>query len=144
MAEYDPGTCMEKLYLSDPLQDPLMRRIVKAIGLPAASNGLDAGCGVGLQIPPLAEAVGPGGHVTGLDILPVFINEAGRHLGKWGIAEQVSLVVGDIYALPFEDHQFDWKLYQRITDPTSADFILDQPDYYGFYTYTLFQAKAPG
>jgi ubiquinone/menaquinone biosynthesis C-methylase UbiE len=272
MAEYDPGTYMEKLYLSDPLQDPLMRRVVKAIGLPAASNGLDAGCGVGLQIPPLAEAVGPGGHVTGLDILPEFIKEAGRNLGNWGIAERVSLVVGDIYALPFEDHQFDWiwsascacysmgrplqllegfrrilkpggslliviwsgqqllpgyprleatlnattpgiapfttgdrpenhflrlagwmrkagfreakaqpfteglcapfdetvrsalltliemrwleaekelsradlQLYQRITDPASADFILDQPDYYGFYTYTLFQAKAPG
>ena len=76
-----PGTYMEKLYLSDPLQYPLMRRVVKAIGLPAASNGLDAGCGVGLQIPPLAEAVGPGGHVTGLDILPEFINEAGRNLG---------------------------------------------------------------
>jgi demethylmenaquinone methyltransferase/2-methoxy-6-polyprenyl-1,4-benzoquinol methylase len=35
------------------------------------------------------------------------------------------------------------RLYGRITDPASPDFILDQPEYYGFYTYTLFRARAP-
>lgn len=37
----------------------------------------------------------------------------------------------------------DRRLYQRITDPSSPEFILDQPDYYAFYTYSLFQAKVP-
>jgi ubiquinone/menaquinone biosynthesis C-methylase UbiE len=272
MPEYDPAAYMEKLYLSDPLQDPLMRRVVRAIGLPEGSRGLDAGCGVGLQIPPLAEAVGPKGHVTGLDIRPEFVDAAKKNIATWGLEARVSLVQGDIYSLPFKDRQFDWiwsascacyamgrplqllegfrrvlepggllliviwsgqqllpgyprleaflnatapgiapftagdppdrhflrlagwmrkagfteaaaqpftegvctpfdepirsalltlirmrwleaekelsradrRLYQSITDPSSPDFILDRPDYYGFYTYTLFRAKAPG
>ena len=272
MPEYDPAAYMEQLYLSDPLQDPLMRRVIKTIGLPGGSRGLDAGCGVGLQIPPLAEAVGPRGQVTGLDILPEFVEEAKNKIAEWGLEDRVSLVQGDIYDLPFEEQRFDWiwsascacyamarplqllhglrrilkpggllmiviwsgqqllpgyprleailnatapgiapftagyspehhflrlagwmrkagfaeaaarpftegvcapfeepirkallalirmrwleaekelsradrRLYRRITDPSSPDFILNQPDYYGFYTYSLFQAKAPG
>ena len=272
MSESDPAAYMKKLYQSDPLQDPIMRRIVRAIGLPEGSRGLDAGCGVGLQIPPLAEAVGPRGHITGLDILSEFVEEAGRNVAKWGLQKRVSLVQGDTHALPFREGQFDWiwsascacyamreplqliegfrrilkpggllliviwsgqqllpgyprleanlnatapgmapftsgdnpehhflrlpgwmrqagfleataqpfsegvcapfgepvrsallsliqmrwlaaekeisradrRLYQSITDPSSPDFILDRPDYYGFYTYTLFRAKAPG
>ena len=271
MPEYDPAAYMEKLYLSDPLQDPLMRRVVRAIGLPAGSRGLDAGCGVGLQIPPLAESVGPRGHVTGLDILPEFVAEAKSNIAGWGLEERVSIVQGDIYDPPFKEREFDWiwsascacyamtrplpllhgfrrilkpggllliviwsgqqllpgyprleailnattpgiapfktgdrpehhflrlagwmrkagfgeaaaqpftegicapfdrlirdalltliemrwpeaekelspadrRQYRSITDPASPDFILDQPDYYGFYTYTLFSAQAP-
>jgi demethylmenaquinone methyltransferase/2-methoxy-6-polyprenyl-1,4-benzoquinol methylase len=108
MAEYNPDAYMEKLYLSDPLQNPLMSRVVRWIGLPPGSRGLDAGCGVGLQIPLLAEAVGATGHVTGLDILPEFLQEADRNMGKWGLCQRVSLVEGDIYDLPFEEQQFDW------------------------------------
>jgi demethylmenaquinone methyltransferase/2-methoxy-6-polyprenyl-1,4-benzoquinol methylase len=262
---------MEELYITDPLQDPLIRRVVKTMGLPRGSRGLDAGCGVGLQIPPLVEAVGPKGRVTGLDILPEFIQEAGKNLRKWALEEQVSLIQGDIYDLPFSDREFDWiwssscacyamrrplellegfrrvlapggllrilnwsgqqllpgyprleallnatapglapfrkdgtpehhflrlpcwlrkagflkvtarpftqgacapldepmrkallsliemrwrgaekelsgsdrRLYLRITDPACPDFVLDLPDYYGFYTCTLFAAEAP-
>jgi SAM-dependent methyltransferase len=272
MSEYDPAAYMEKLYQSDPLQDPLMRRIVRSIGLPEGSRGLDAGCGVGLQIPPLAEAVGSQGHVTGLDILPQFVQEANRNITKWKLENRVSLVQGDVYELPFREKEFDWiwsascacyamsrplellegllriikpggllaiviwsgqqllpgyprleatlnattpgiapftagdppkhhflrlagwmstagfleaaarpfsagvsapfdeptrnallslirmrwlgaekelsradrRLFQRIIDPSSPEFILDQPEYYGFYTYTLFRGKAPG
>ncbi len=269
--DYDAKAYMEKFYLSDPLQDPLIRRVVQAIDLPEGSRGLDAGCGVGLQIPPLAQAVGAGGHITGLDIRPEFLEEAGRNIVTWELEERVSLVQGDIYDLPFRDQEFDWAwsascacysmgrplpllqgfrrilkpggllliliwsaqqllpgyprleavlnattpgiapftakarpehhflrlvgwmrkagfveatarpftdgicapfdepvrrallaliqmrwleaekelsradrlLYKRITDPSSPEFILNQPDYYGFYTYTLFQAASP-
>jgi len=272
MPGHDPAAYMEELYRSDPLQDPLMRRIVRSIRLPRGSRGLDAGCGVGLQIPPLAEAVGAGGHISGLDILPQFLQEARRNIARWKLQERVSLVQGDIYDPPFRDREFDWiwsascacyamnrplellqglrrilepggllaiviwsgqqllpgyprleatlnattpgiapftvgaspthhflrltgwmrkagflevsaqpfsegvcapfekplrhallslirmrwlaaekelspadrSLFQQITDPSSPEFILDQPDYYGFYTYTLFRAKAPG
>jgi ubiquinone/menaquinone biosynthesis C-methylase UbiE len=271
MPEHDPAAYMEKLYLSDPLQDPLVRQVVRTVGLREGSRGLDAGCGVGLQIPPLAEAVGKQGHVTGLDIRPEFLEEAGRNICRWGLGGRVSLVQGDIYDPPFGDQEFDWiwsascacysmsrplqlleafrrilkaggqlliviwsgqqllpgyprleamlnattpgiapftdkdrpehhflrlpgwmrragfvevaaqpfsegicapfdrpirealltliemrwleaerelsrtdrLLYRRITDPASPEFILDRPDYYGFYTYTLFLGKAP-
>jgi demethylmenaquinone methyltransferase/2-methoxy-6-polyprenyl-1,4-benzoquinol methylase len=33
----------------------------------------------------------------------------------------------------------DWKEYQRLCAPGSADFILNLPDYYAFFTYTMFR-----
>jgi demethylmenaquinone methyltransferase/2-methoxy-6-polyprenyl-1,4-benzoquinol methylase len=35
----------------------------------------------------------------------------------------------------------DWNNYQRLCKPTSPDFILDIPEYYAFFTYTLFRGK---
>jgi demethylmenaquinone methyltransferase/2-methoxy-6-polyprenyl-1,4-benzoquinol methylase len=35
----------------------------------------------------------------------------------------------------------DWDVYQRICVPESSDFILDHPDYYAFFTYSMFQGK---
>ncbi|MBN1837930.1 MAG: class I SAM-dependent methyltransferase [Spirochaetales bacterium] len=271
MPEPDPAAYMEQLYLSDPLQEPLIRRVVAAIGLPRGSRGLDAGCGVGLQLPALAEAVGEAGRITGLDIQPEFLEEARRNAAEWGLGGRVGLLQGDVFAPPFADRELDWiwssscacysmnrplellaefrrilkpgglllvliwsgqqllpgyprleatlnattpgiapfsqhdpperhflrlpgwlkragfievsarsftqdisapldeklrrallaliemrwldaekelcradrRVYRRITDPGSADCIVDQPDYYGFYTYTLFRAAAP-
>lgn len=40
-----------------------------------------------------------------------------------------------------EVSQEDWNEYQRLCKPTSADFILDIPDFYAFFAYTLFQGK---
>jgi ubiquinone/menaquinone biosynthesis C-methylase UbiE len=37
----------------------------------------------------------------------------------------------------------DWKEYQRLCRPDSPDFILDLPEYYGFFTYTLFRGRVP-
>ena len=35
----------------------------------------------------------------------------------------------------------DWAKYQRLCHPESPDFILNQPDYYAFFTYTMFYGK---
>ena len=35
----------------------------------------------------------------------------------------------------------DFDLYNRICKPESSEFILKLPDYYGFFTYTVFSAK---
>jgi demethylmenaquinone methyltransferase/2-methoxy-6-polyprenyl-1,4-benzoquinol methylase len=37
----------------------------------------------------------------------------------------------------------DWKLFQRLTHPESDEFILNIPDYYAFFTYSLFSARIP-
>jgi len=37
--------------------------------------------------------------------------------------------------------QEDWAEYQRLCHPESPDFILDLPDYYAFFTYSMFQGK---
>jgi len=34
-----------------------------------------------------------------------------------------------------------WGAYQQICDPESPDFILNLPEYHGFFTYTLIQAR---
>jgi hypothetical protein len=38
----------------------------------------------------------------------------------------------------------DWSEYQRLCQPESPDFILNLPDYYAFFTYSIFQGKVPG
>jgi demethylmenaquinone methyltransferase/2-methoxy-6-polyprenyl-1,4-benzoquinol methylase len=34
----------------------------------------------------------------------------------------------------------DGEAYQRLCQPESPDFILNHPDYYAFFTYSLFYA----
>ncbi len=34
--------------------------------------------------------------------------------------------------------------FQRLCNPESPDFILDHPDYHGFFTYSMFWGKVPG
>ncbi len=38
----------------------------------------------------------------------------------------------------------DWKEYQRICKPASPDFILNRPDYYAFFTYSMFWGRVAG
>lgn len=38
----------------------------------------------------------------------------------------------------------DWAEYRRLCLPESPDFILNLPDYYAFYTYSLFSGTVPG
>jgi len=38
----------------------------------------------------------------------------------------------------------DWKEIQRLCMPESANFILDQPGYYAFFSYTMFRGRVPG
>lgn len=100
---------MRRLYVSNPLVEPVARPAIEALRLPAGSRGLDAGCGIGLQIPLLVDAVGPGGHVTGLDLQSEFLAEAERVVEKSGLSGQVvRFQHGDIYRLPFDDQTFDW------------------------------------
>jgi len=37
--------------------------------------------------------------------------------------------------------QEDWAEYQRLCLPESPDFILNHPDYYAFFTYSMFRGK---
>ncbi|MCG7849929.1 MAG: hypothetical protein MIO93_12240, partial [ANME-2 cluster archaeon] len=38
----------------------------------------------------------------------------------------------------------DWAEYQRLCLAESPDFILDIPDYYAFYTYSMFRGRVVG
>ncbi|MFX1355545.1 MAG: class I SAM-dependent methyltransferase [Promethearchaeota archaeon] len=99
---------MQRLYVTDPLREPVLRAAIGVLHLPEGSRGLDAGCGIGLQVPLLAEAVGPSGHVTGLDLRPEFLVEAERIAEESGLSGQVFFQQGDVNKLPFEHDTFDW------------------------------------
>lgn len=86
----------------------MLRSAIQALQLPAGSQGLDAGCGIGLQALLLAEAVGPTGHVTGLDLSPEFLLHAEEMVQRAGLSEHISFREGDVRQLPFDDDAFDW------------------------------------
>jgi ubiquinone/menaquinone biosynthesis C-methylase UbiE len=94
--------------VSNSLREPTLREMVKALRLPAGSNGLDAGCGVGLQCLQLAEEVGTAGHVTGLDISAEMLDYGREIVKKAVLSQRISFREGDIATLPFDDDTFDW------------------------------------
>jgi demethylmenaquinone methyltransferase/2-methoxy-6-polyprenyl-1,4-benzoquinol methylase len=98
----------QKLAVSNPLSDLIIPSAIQALQLPPGSRGLDAGCGIGLQALLLAEAVGPAGQVTGLDLSPQFLVHAREIAEKAGLSERISFQQGDVNRLPFGDDNFDW------------------------------------
>jgi SAM-dependent methyltransferase len=89
-------------------QEPEARRIIADLDLPKSSRGLDVGCGVGLYGLWLAEAVGGGGGVIGIE------PDAGRleaatalTMGRLG-PYRLEFQVGDATAIPLPDRSVDW------------------------------------
>jgi len=105
-----PGmdTYAQQLAVCNPLIEPVIPSAIQALQLPSGSRGLDAGCGIGLQALLLAEAVGPAGHVTGLDLSPQFLVHAREIAERAGLTERISFQQGDVNRLPFDDDTFDW------------------------------------
>src|SRR5258705_12700452 len=66
MSQVDSGphASLERM---NRFQELEARQIIRNLDLPAGSQGLDVGCGVGLWALWLAEAVGPGGRVVGIE-----------------------------------------------------------------------------
>jgi demethylmenaquinone methyltransferase/2-methoxy-6-polyprenyl-1,4-benzoquinol methylase len=104
----DTDAYLHRLEVSTPLLEPTVCAAIQALQLPWGSRGLDAGCGIGLQAVLLAEAVGPNGHITGLDISPQFLRHAVDIVTRSGLSERISFQEGDIRELPFDDDTFDW------------------------------------
>jgi ubiquinone/menaquinone biosynthesis C-methylase UbiE len=101
-------TYIQALLETKPLIEPTVRSAIRALQLPWGSRGLDAGCGIGLQAIQLADAVGPAGHVTGLDLSPELLGYAREMAEKAGLLGSLSFKVGDVRELPFDDDSFDW------------------------------------
>lgn len=99
---------IQRLLETNPLREPLLRKIIQTLELPIGSQGLDAGCGIGLQTLLLLEAVGANGHVTGLDILPELLTYGTELVAARGLSNQITFRQGDVNQLPFDDDTFDW------------------------------------
>src|SRR5687767_12064304 len=72
-------------------------RFVKALDLRPGNCVLDIGCGPGTDLGRLADAVGPGGSVIGVDRDPKMLAEASRRSAN---RANVSVRAGDAHQLP--------------------------------------------
>ena len=90
------------------LMEPVLISVIQSLHLPLGSQGLDAGCGIGLISLMLSDAVGPTGQITGVDQSQEYIRYAGDVVHRKGYSEQISLETADVLHLPFDDHSFDW------------------------------------
>jgi demethylmenaquinone methyltransferase/2-methoxy-6-polyprenyl-1,4-benzoquinol methylase len=99
---------IQNLLEANPLREPTLRSIIQALELARGSHGLDAGCGIGLQALLLAEAAGPDGHVTGMDIMPELLAYGEELTAKAGLSDRITFRAGDVACLPFNDNSFDW------------------------------------
>ena len=108
MSEPDPDRYLEDLIATQPLREPVLREAVRILRVPPGSRGLDAGCGAGRPVLLLADAVGPEGHVSGIDASELFVRHARGIAARAGMSDRVSFEVGDLFRLPYEDGRFDW------------------------------------
>ena len=104
----DADSYIERLMTSNPLREPLLRSVIETLDFPLGSRGLDAGCGIGLQALLLAEAIGPTGNVTGVDLSPAFLRCARKMAEASHLRNRIRFREGDVSHLPFEDDAFDW------------------------------------
>jgi demethylmenaquinone methyltransferase/2-methoxy-6-polyprenyl-1,4-benzoquinol methylase len=104
----EPDTYLQSLLVTNPLTEPTVGSAIQDLRLPLGSRVLDAGCGIGLQTLLLAEAVGPDGHITGLDLSPGFLAHAKAIVAEAGLADRISFKEGNVIQLPFDSDTFDW------------------------------------
>ncbi len=74
---------------------------------PAGGTALDVGCGTADLTLIMAEAVGPGGRVVGLDLSEAMLAVARRKVRRRGLEGRVALVRGNALDLPFPADSFD-------------------------------------
>jgi ubiquinone/menaquinone biosynthesis C-methylase UbiE len=88
----------------------LAHKLASSAGVSAGNSVLDVGCGTGISTMVLSEIVGPGGHVTGVDISPGMLARAvKRGAGR----ANADFIVGDAGALDIlgAGRTFDAVLY---------------------------------
>jgi arsenite methyltransferase len=97
---------LEAVYLTPDVVEQ-RHATLRALGLRAGEHVLDVGSGPGLLAAEMARAVGPAGHVTGLDVSDAMLAISQRRSGHLDGAGRLSFVKADATALPFPDATFD-------------------------------------
>jgi arsenite methyltransferase len=80
---------------------------LEAVALRPGQRVLDVGSGPALLAAEMAQAVGPAGHITGIDASDPMLTLGQRRCADLGRAARVRFVKVDATALPFTDASFD-------------------------------------
>jgi ubiquinone/menaquinone biosynthesis C-methylase UbiE len=80
------------------------RRLTEALEPAPGRRILDVGCGTGVDLAGMAEAVRPGGRIVGADVSALAVAEAQR---RFADADDIEVLVADAHDLPFRDETFD-------------------------------------
>jgi ubiquinone/menaquinone biosynthesis C-methylase UbiE len=100
--EYQPfPDIARRNFMQEGLEVPAM---VQLLGLPAGGRVLEVGCGRGIALPPLAEALRPA-LLVGVDIDEELLADAARRAAEKDV--RVQLYRADVRELPFADGTFD-------------------------------------
>ena len=98
------------------------KSILQGLNLKPGMRVLDVGCGIGTDTLGLAELVGPGGLVTGVDFSDSLIAEAVRRAANRNLP--LNFEVGDAQTLRFPDGSFDAvrteRMLMHVPSPSKA------------------------
>ncbi|MFF5171926.1 class I SAM-dependent methyltransferase [Micromonospora sp. NPDC000089] len=106
-----------------PWFTPIAEGLVRQLAPRAGEAALDIGCGRGAALLPLAEAVGPTGSVTGIDLAPAMVtatrDEASRRGLTWVDVRLADAAAPDLPAAGFDLVASSLVLF-FLPDPTAA------------------------
>jgi arsenite methyltransferase len=119
----DASRKLEAAYLT-PDVVAQRRKTLRTLALQTGERVLDIGAGPGLLVAEMAEAVGPSGRVTGLEISDSMLALGRRRCADPAIRDRVAFVKADAVALPFPEGIFDvavsTQVYEYVADLKAA------------------------
>lgn len=88
--------------------EPELQQVLETLPLTPEMRVLDLACGNGFYARRLADRLGPGGSVTGVDVNPAYIAEARQQPGRRTGRATMDFVVASFDRMPFPDGAFDF------------------------------------
>ena len=88
--------------------EPELQRILDVLPLTPAMKVLDLACGDGFYSRRIADRLGPGGSVTGVDLNLAYLNEARQEAARQTGEVTIDFVAASFDRLPFPDDTFDF------------------------------------
>src|SRR5829696_1078256 len=103
---------------------PIRRRVIDRLRLQRGDHVLDMGCGTGASFAALRDAVGPAGHVTGVELSEEMAAVARRRIADHGW-DNVEVVVGDATVAPLPA-DVDGILFFLVHDLTRLPAVVER------------------
>lgn len=114
---YVDSTVLQRL---TTVTEKLKQRTTELLQIKLGDRVLDVGCGPGTDTISMAQIIGEGGFVVGIDYNEALIRNARKRAAVAGVGSWVSHEVGDASSLPYKSNTFDAcrseRLFQHVTD----------------------------